>query len=266
MFTKPNLEALKNVANELRENSGGPRRRYLKLESGTTKVLICPPYNARGVLSKAVYFHYQLPGEEGKKTAIMDPTLTLGRDDVPNPVGKAVATLLSAGRKEAEVWRSSGRGMVNVIPVELNGEAVDRGKYPYLPHILEGAMGLHGFLSSRSIDPDFQSESGFLIFADPTGPQQPLKVTKTGSGKNTEYKYDFVPKTLRLGSSDEELETISKEMYDLDKIYTWDLRQHQRSITLANKLLVSMGLQPPEPSFWGTLPADLLEASEPGKA
>lgn len=265
MFHKPNIDALKQVVLDIREGSNsGPRRRYYKIENGTTKVLVCPPYNNRGVISKIAYFHYSVPGQNGKLTMMMDPARTLQRDDVPSPISKVVSVLAQAGKEEAKQWAPKGRGMLNVIPLEFNGEPVDRSKFPYLPHIMEGPASLHSFISGKCIDPDFVSDNGFFTFANPEGQQTPFKVERTGKAINTEYTFSFTPKTLALSTSEEILEGIQKEIYDLDVIYgSWSQKMHDRSVEIANRILVQVGAEPMDPSWYGKVPEDLLKA-KPG--
>lgn len=264
-------EALRDLTDRKERRGSGEKRdlRFLNIEFGVSKFLILPPYSDKGFLSKKVYYHRNLPGATEKDAKVLCPDWT--EKDRCCPICHVTRLLQESGSgansKTLDKFFARARTYVNVIPLELGGKPVDPNTTPNLPHILMGPGALDEFLVERAkFSGDQEDFDGFF---DISGKGcLPVRITKTKTGPdvfNVAYEFDFLPTRRKPFTTPEQLETVAKAMYDLDRIFRYSEAAWKLAVQFANRILSQGGFANLDPSEFPSFP-EKYKKKEPSES
>ena len=203
-FKQPDLSKIKELYQQMSSNKPQQDYRWASLpdKGQSMKVRFLPPVGDMTLPFFKVVRHYGVPNPE-------DPSNTMNFTcfktwDMDCPICNAINELkVKFGDDLVSDWFPSIRAYFNVL-IKDNPEYV-----PNTPYILGmPKSGLIWFLSKMT-DPDF---------GDITNPQTGFWITITRKSNN-QLEFDIIPKPQPIASTEEEMEAISNEAFDLTKIW-----------------------------------------------
>lgn len=210
-FYAPNNQALEaDRAKDAREaiEQDGPKAFYLK--PGVTQVRILPPFSDRGVWYREISEYSFV--SDGQRRTVTAPTV-----DMNDPVAEKRQALLDAGGdaniKLAKDLKPRRKFLFNVLVWSAPpGVEFKQGQV----YVLKA-----GVTTKRALlDLDRDAQGGW---ADITNPQQGvnLRITRKGTGLNTEYSVSPMPQRTDLA---QDLAAVGVnindiQLYDLDALY-----------------------------------------------
>jgi len=197
--------------------SGGNRKFYrVPKDTQQFKVRFLPPYNEKGEPAKEISYHYSIIcPDELAQASQYPPSKILCL--VPFGMECPFCEMLKEfdGRMDLDKWAASRKAFANVLVIEDQAFAkrhTNEALNPKEPRIMGFSGNMKDWLYQSLIDEDI---------GDITDP-------KTGANVILKRKSDggAFEKTVARGQSpiaptDEEIEQILGQMYDLDKINAW---------------------------------------------
>jgi len=203
-FKKPDLNAIRQMQEQFqssKSNQTDYRWASLPEKGETIKVRFLPPVGEMNLPFFKLYKHYQVPNPEGEGTLNFTCLRTWNMEC---PICSKIEHLKRKfGDDFVNQWYASMRGFFNVLIKD------DPNYVSGLPYILgmpkSGLIWFLGIMGDEDYGDITDPYTGFWV--------------KISRMDNNQLRFDIVPKPSPIASTDEEINQIAEQCFDLTKIW-----------------------------------------------